>query len=57
MDEFWLTNLVVAHLSPLAVTQLLDIVLVYRKQFLGIQEVRECKFPLKYVCDTIKTHS
>ena len=57
MDEFWLKNLVVVHWSLFAVTQLLDVLPVYRKEFLDIQEVWECKFVLKYICGIIKTHS
>ena len=57
MDEFLLTNLVVAHLSPVPVTQILDIASVWSKQFFGIQEVTHCKFVLTFVCDTIKTQS
>ena len=54
MGDLWLKNVVVLHSNPFQVTQLLDILPVERKEFLEIQEVRECIFVLKYICGRIK---
>ena len=57
MFESSFTNEVAVCSNPVDVTQISDIALVLRKEFLEIQTIIECRFTLKHVRGMMRIYS